>query len=179
LTRSHYPSSRVTANSVHLFAQSTLGGLANLLFVRAEKGSFYHAQSDKGGGVKLILLVTIYLLAVSLTNCSHKRKDFETAKIAVAQELRLPGTAQFCTLDQAEFSTINSGRMVKLWVDNRNLAGVLVRTHFEVTIDPKSGLVKGATCLECAAEDEKQKLNEAMGELRALTPSPMSTQTPR
>src|SRR5207253_9002367 len=90
-------------------------------------------------------------------------------KNAVAQELRSPSSAQFCTIDQAKFSTINSGRVVKLWVDNRNLAGVVVRTHFEVTIDPKSGLVKGATCLECAAEDEKQKLNEAMAELRGLT----------
>jgi len=69
--------------------------------------------------------------------------------------------------------------MVKLWVDNRNLAGVLVRTHFEVTIDPKSGLVKGASCLECAAEDEKQKLNLAVAELQALTPpSPQRMSTP-
>jgi len=119
--------------------------------------------------VKLILLVTNCLLVVSLTSCSEKRKDFDTAKTAVAQELRSPDTAQFCTIDQAEFSTRNSGRMVRLWVDNRNLAGVFVRTHFEVTIDPKSGLVKGATCLECAAEDEKQKLNEAMTELQGLT----------
>lgn len=110
--------------------------------------------------MKLIPLVIICLLVVSLTSCSQKRKDFETAKTAVAQELRSPGSAQFCTIDQAEFSIRNSGRMVKLWVDNRNLAGVLVRTHFEVTIDPQSGLVKSATCLECAAEDETQKLNE-------------------
>ena len=129
--------------------------------------------------MKLIPLVIICLLVVSFTSCSQKRKDFDTAKTAVAQELRSPGTAQFCSIDQAEFSTRNSGRMVKLWVDNRNLAGSLVRTHFEVTIDPKSGLVKGATCLECATEDEKQKLNEAVTELQTLTSPPMATPTPR
>ena len=131
----------------------------------------------EGRHVKLILLVTICVLAVSLASCSHKRKDFETAKTIVAQELRSPGTAQFCTVDQAEFSTSNAVRTVKLWVDNRNLAGVLVRTHFEVTIDPKSGLVKGATCLECAAEDEKQKLNEAVAELQGLTSPPRKAST--
>jgi hypothetical protein len=75
---------------------------------------------------------------------------------------------------------------VILWVENRNLAGLLVRTHFEVRIDPKSGLVTGATCLECAAEDEKQKLNEAMAELQALTspsnkasPSPTQREKPQ
>ncbi len=68
--------------------------------------------------------------------------------------------------------------MVKLWVDNRNLAGVLVRTHFEVTIDPKSGLVKAATCLECAADDEKQKLNEAMAELQGLTSPTKASASP-
>jgi predicted rRNA methylase YqxC with S4 and FtsJ domains len=128
--------------------------------------------------VKLILLVTICVVAISLFSCSHKRTDFEAAKTAVAEELRSPDTAQFCTIDQAEFSTKNAIRTVKLWVDNPNLAGVLVRTHFEVAIDPKSGLVKGATCLECAAEDEKQKLNEAMAELQALTPPPTSTPAP-
>jgi predicted rRNA methylase YqxC with S4 and FtsJ domains len=129
--------------------------------------------------VKLILRVTICVLAVFLFSCSHKRKDFEAAKTAVAQELRSPGTAQFCTVDQAEFSAKDAMRTVKLWVDNQNLAGVLVRTHFEVTIDPKSGLVKGATCLECAAEDEKQKLNEAVAELQALTSPPTPTPAPR
>jgi len=129
--------------------------------------------------VKPILRAAICVLAVSLFGCSHKRKDFEAAKTAVARELRSPGTAQFCTVDQAEFSTKDAMRTIKLWVDNRNLAGVLVRTHFEVTIDPKSGLVKGATCLECATEDEKQKLNEAVTELQTLTSPPMVTPTPR
>lgn len=129
--------------------------------------------------VKLILRATICVLAVSLFSCSHKRKDFETAKTAVAHELRSPGTAQFCTVDQAEFSTKDAMRTIKLWVDNRNMAGALVRTHFEVTIDPKSGLVNGATCLECAAEDEKQKLNEAMAELQTLTSPPTTTPAPR
>ena len=70
-------------------------------------------------------------------------------------------------------------RTVKLWVDNRNLAGGLVRTHFEVTIDPKSGLVKGAACLECAAVDENQKLNEAVAELQGLTsPATKASTTP-
>ena len=129
--------------------------------------------------VQLILPVTICVLAVSLFSCSHKRKDFDAAKTAVAQELRSPDTAQFCTVNQAQFSAKDAMRTVKLWVDNRNLAGVLVRTHFEVTIDPKSGLVKGATCVECAAEDEKQKLNEAMAELQTLTSSPTATPAPR
>ena len=128
--------------------------------------------------VKLILLVTICVLAVSLFSCSHKRKDFEAAKTAVAQELRSPDSAQFCTVDQAEFSTKDAMRTIKLWVDNRNLAGVVVRTHFEVTIDPKSGLVKAASCLECAAEDEKQKLNEAMAELRGLTSPTKASASP-
>jgi hypothetical protein len=127
--------------------------------------------------VKRILLLTIFVLAVSLTSCTHKRKDFETAKTAVAQELRSPGTARFCTLDEAEFSTGNGVHAVRLWVENRNLAGVFVRTHFEVTIDPKSGLVTGATCRECAAEDEEQKLNEAVAELQALT-SPSKKASP-
>jgi hypothetical protein len=126
----------------------------------------------EGGDVKLILLLTVFVLPVSLTSCSQKQKDFETAKAAVAQELRSPGTAQFCTVDEAEFSARNGARVVRVWVDNQNLGGVLVRTHFEVTIDPKSGLVKGATCLECAAEDEKQKLNEAVAELQGLTLPP-------
>ena len=128
--------------------------------------------------VKLILLVTICLLAVSLFSCSHKRKDFEAAKTAVAQELRSPDSAQFCTIDQAEFSIKDAMRTIKLWVDSRNLAGVVVRTHFEVTIDPKSGLVKGATCLECAAEDDKQKLNEAMAELQELTSPTKASASP-
>lgn len=59
----------------------------------------------------------------------------------------------------------------------RNLAGAFVRRHFEVTIDPKSGLVSGAKCLECAAEDEKQKLNEAMAELQELTTPSKKTPT--
>ena len=135
-------------------------------------------KSMKSGRVTLILLLTTFALAISVGSCSHKQKDFETAKNAVAQELRSPGSAQFCTVDQAEFSKKDAMRTVKLWVDNRNLAGVLVRTHFEVTIDPRSGLVKGATCLECATEDEKQKLNEAVAELQALTSPPTSTPGP-
>ena len=59
----------------------------------------------------------------------------------------------------------------------RNLARAFVRTHFEVMVDPKSGLVAGAKCVECAAEDEKQKLNEAMAELQELTTPSMKTPT--
>jgi Zn ribbon nucleic-acid-binding protein len=44
-------------------------------------------------------------------------------------------------------------------------------------VDPKSGLVAGAKCVECAAEDEKQKLNEAMAELQELTTPSMKTPT--
>jgi predicted rRNA methylase YqxC with S4 and FtsJ domains len=128
--------------------------------------------------VKLTLRVTICVLAVAFFSCSHKRKDFEAAKTAVAQELRSPDTARFCTVDQAEFSAKDVMRTVKLWVDNRNLAGVLVRTHFEVTIDSKSGLVKAATCLECAAEDEKQKLNEAIAQLQELTSPTKASPSP-
>ena len=117
----------------------------------------------------LFALLTMFIPAVFVTSCSNKRKDFETAKNAVTQELRSPGTARFCRLDDAEFSISNGARTVKLWVENRNVAGVVVRTHFDVTINPKSGMVTGATCLECAAEDEKQKLNEAVAELQGLT----------
>src|ERR1041385_4130501 len=88
---------------------------------------------------KLILPITIFLLAVSLISCSYKQKDFETAKNAVAQELRSPDTAHFCTIEEAEFSARNGTHAVRLWVDNRNIDGALVRTHFDVTIDPKSG----------------------------------------
>lgn len=123
------------------------------------------------------ILVITFTLSVVLNGCSHKREEFETAKAAVAQELRSPDSARFCTIDQAEFSSKNGGHAVRLWVDNQNLGGALVRTHFEVIIDPKSGLVTGATCLECAAEDEKQKLNEAMDELQGLT-SPSSKTLP-
>ena len=116
-----------------------------------------------------IPLLLIFALALALGSCTHKREDFETAKAAVAQELRSPETARFCSADEAEFATRNGARTVRLWVDNRNSLDTLVRTHFEVTIDPKSGKVTGATCLECAAEDEKQKLNEAVTELQGLT----------
>ena len=129
--------------------------------------------------VRLIVLVTISILAVSFASCSQRQRDFYAAKTVVTQELRSPDTAQFCALDQAEFSTRNAVRTVKLWVDSRNLAGVLVRTHFEVTIDSKSGIVKSATCLECAAEDENQKLNEAVAELQGLTsPRGQASSTP-
>ena len=125
------------------------------------------------------LLLILFAAAVSLTSCSQKREDFETAKTAVAQELRSPETARFCTVDEAEFFGRDEAHVVRLWVDNRNLAGLLVRTHFEVTIDPTNRSVKGATCLECAAEDEKQKLNEAVGELQGLTsPSAKALNTP-
>ena len=67
--------------------------------------------------MKLILLLNILVLAVSLTSCTRKRKDFETAKTVVARELRSPGTAHFCALDQAEFSTRNGLHAVKLWVE--------------------------------------------------------------
>ena len=117
----------------------------------------------------LFALLTMFMLAVFVTSCSNKRKDFETAKNAVSQELRSPGTARFCRFNDAEFSNSNGARTVRLWVENRNVAGVVVRTHFDVTINPKSGLVTEATCLECAAEDEKQKLNEAVAELQGLT----------
>ena len=125
--------------------------------------------------MKLILLLNILVLAVSLTSCTRKRKDFETAKTVVARELRSPGTAHFCALDQAEFSTRNGLHAVKLWVETWPVA--FVRTHFEVTIDSKSGLVAGAKCVECAAEDEKQKLNEAMAELQELTTPSKKTPT--
>jgi hypothetical protein len=134
-----------------------------------------NAKSTEDKHVKLALLVAACALAVFLASCSQKSKDFETAKTAVARELRSPATVQFCTVDQAEFSTSNAVRTVRLWVDTQNVADVPVRTHFEVTIDPENGLVKGATCLECAAEDEKQKLNEAMAELQKLTPPPTGT----
>ena len=55
---------------------------------------------------------------ISLTSCTHKREDFETAKTAVAQELRSPETARFCTFDEAEFSGRNGAHVVRLWVDN-------------------------------------------------------------
>ena len=67
--------------------------------------------------MKLILLLNILVLAVSLTSCTRKRKDFETAKAVVARELRLPGTAHFCALDEAEFSIRNGLHAVKLWVE--------------------------------------------------------------
>jgi hypothetical protein len=119
--------------------------------------------------LKGMFLFTFLLLALAMSGCTQKRKDFDIAKTAISQELRSPDTARFCRVDEAEFSIKNGKHIVKLWVDNRNLAGVFVRTHFNVTIDPDSGLVTGATCLECAAEDEKQKLNEAMSDLQALT----------
>ena len=122
--------------------------------------------------MKPILSLILFAVVVSLTSCTHKREDFETAKTAVAQELRSPDTARFCTFDEAEFSDRNGAHVVRLWVDNRNLAGSLIRTHFEVTIDPADRSVKGATCLECAAEDEKQKLNEAVAELQGLPSAP-------
>jgi hypothetical protein len=64
-------------------------------------------------------------------------------KTAVALELRSPDTARFCTFDEAEFSDRNGAHGVRLWVDNRNLAGSLIRTHFEVTIDPDEPFGEG------------------------------------
>ena len=129
--------------------------------------------------VKPLLLFILLVEAVSLAGCTHKREEFETAKTAVAQELRSPDTAHFCTFDEAEFSDRNGAHVIRLWVDNRNLAGVLIRTHFDVTIDPTNRSVTGATCLECAAEDEKQKLNEAVAELQGLSsPSGKAPTTP-
>jgi len=43
-----------------------------------------------------------FAVAVSLTNCIHKREDFETAKTAIVQQLRSPETARFCTVDEGE-----------------------------------------------------------------------------
>ena len=54
---------------------------------------------------------------LSLTSCTRKRKDFETAKAVVARELRWPGAAHFCALDEAEFSIRNGLHAVKLWVE--------------------------------------------------------------
>ena len=119
--------------------------------------------------MKPIPLLCIVGLAVALGSCSHKREDFEAAKAIVAQELRSPETAQFCSADEAEFATKDGTRTVRLWVDNRNPFGAFVRTHFEVTIDPRSGRVTGATCLECVAEDEKEVLDEAVTKLQHLT----------
>jgi hypothetical protein len=133
-----------------------------------------NAKSMKARYRNVLLLLAFLALAVAVSSCTHNRKDFETAKTAVSRELRSPDTARFCTLDEAEFSTRDGKHTVRLWVDNRNLAGVFVRTHFEVTINPENSRVTGATCLECAAEDEKQKLNEAMTDLQTLT-SPLNT----
>ena len=127
--------------------------------------------------MKPILLLILFGLAVSLTSCTHTGEDFETAKTAVAQELRAPDTARFCPFDEAEFSERNGEHIVRLWVDNRNLYGALIRTHFEVTIDPRNHSVKGATCLECATEDEKQKLDEAVAELQRLPSAPRKPST--
>ena len=127
--------------------------------------------------MKPILLLILFAPAVSLTSCTHKGEDFETAKTAVAQELRSPDTARFCSFDEAEFSERNGEHVVRLWVDNRNLSGSLVRTHFEVGIDPRNRSVKRATCLECATEDEKQKLEEAVAELQNLPSAPRKPPT--
>jgi len=127
--------------------------------------------------VKPIPLLILFALAAFLTRCTHKGEDFETAKTAVAQELRAPDTARFCSFDEAEFSERNGEHVVRLWVDSRNLSGSLIRTHFEVTIDPRNHSVKGATCLECATEDEKQKLDEAVAELQKLPSAPTKPST--
>jgi hypothetical protein len=121
--------------------------------------------------MKSFLLLLLVISAIFLTSCSKQRKDFETAKNAVGQELVSRDTARFCSMSDATFSTKNGDRSVKLWVDTDNRIGAHVRTHFEVLIDARTGAVKGATCLECAAEDEKQKLPEAMAELQAPSPS--------
>ena len=66
---------------------------------------------------ELILLLNNLVLAVSLTSCTRKRKDFETAKTVAARELRSPGTAHSCAFDEAEFSTRNGMHAVKLYVE--------------------------------------------------------------
>jgi hypothetical protein len=119
--------------------------------------------------MKARLMVALLLLPTFLTACSKNKRDFETAKAAVARELLAPDTAHFCAINEATFSSHNGNRSVALWVDTRNNLGRQVRTHFKVTIDDKTGAVTGASCIECAAEDEKQKLNEAATELQALT----------
>jgi hypothetical protein len=111
----------------------------------------------------------VLLLALAVGSCSRKREDFEVAKAAIARELRSPETAKFCSLSEAEFTEGKTSRTMRLWVESRNLQDVLVRTHFEATIDAASGRLTKVTCLECAAEDERQKLNEAVDELQALS----------
>ena len=54
-----------------------------------------NAKSMKAGYMKLILLLNILVLAVSLTSCTRKRKDFETAKIIVARGAALAGNSTF------------------------------------------------------------------------------------
>ena len=116
--------------------------------------------------------VLIATFSLTLTSCSQKNHDFEVAKSAVSQEMVSAETTRFCPISEATFSTKNGARSVKLWVECQNKLGRQVRTHFEVTIDAKSGSVTGATCLECAAEDENQKLPEAMTELQKLSSPP-------
>jgi len=119
--------------------------------------------------VKPVPLLLVLLLAFAVGSCTRKREDFEVAKTAIARELRSPETAKFCSLAEAEFTEGKTSRTIRLWVDNRNLQDVLVRTHFEATIDAASGRLTKMTCLECAAEDERQKLNDAVEELQALS----------
>ena len=65
------------------------------------------------------------------------------------------------------FRSGNGLHAVKFCVENRNLTGAFVR----------SGLAASAKCVECAAEDEKQELNEAMAELQELTTPSKKTPT--
>jgi hypothetical protein len=86
-----------------------------------------------------------------------------------------PGTAHFCALDQAEFSTRNGLHAVKLWVETwpeRSFARTLKSWSIL-----RVAWWRGAKYVECAAEDEKQKLNEAMAELQELTTPSMKTPT--
>ena len=100
------------------------------------------------------ILLLILFAAVSLTSCTQTRR-FRDGETAVAQELRSPETARyFCTVDEAQFFGRNGAHVVRLWVDNRNLAGLLIPqyTHFEVTIDPDEPLGERGDVSECAAE---------------------------
>lgn len=42
-----------------------------------------------------------------------------------------------------------------------------------ISVEIENRSVKGATCLECAAEDEKPKLNEAVGKLHGSGRRPL------
>jgi hypothetical protein len=124
--------------------------------------------------MKLILLLNILVLAVSLTSCTRKRKDFETAKPL------LPGS---CAAGNSTFLRARSGRVFdQEWTARRQTLGRnLAERSFARTLKSRSILRvawwQGAKCVECAAEDEKQKLNEAMAEMHELTAPSKKTPT--